>query len=214
METNIPYTYHHFNNYGFLMCDLDDSHLSPIIEEINEIQSNFTAGQKFNNRLAGNIRKEYQLSKCFQHVENLLLPFVSEYDEKFGYFKTIKYTSSDVPVRLYDVWANFQQKYEFNPLHDHAGVMSFVIWIKIPFTREEEDKFMPEVPSDRKCSGFFTLFYTDSLGNIKSHDFPADKKYEKKLLIFPATMRHCVYPFYTSDEYRISVAGNFVLRTN
>jgi len=50
------------------------------------------------------------------------------------------------------------------------------------------------------------------LGNIRSHDLPVDKSYEKKLLLFPATMRHSVYPFYTSDDYRISVSGNFLMK--
>jgi len=30
------------------------------------------------------------------------------------------------------------------------------------------------------------------------------------MLIFPARMTHCVYPFYTSQDYRISISGNVV----
>ncbi len=30
--------------------------------------------------------------------------------------------------------------------------------------------------------------------------------------IYPAKQLHCVYPFYTSDEYRISVSGNFYFK--
>ena len=29
------------------------------------------------------------------------------------------------------------------------------------------------------------------------------------MIIFPACVNHGVYPFYTSDDYRVSVAGNF-----
>ena len=31
----------------------------------------------------------------------------------------------------------------------------------------------------------------------------------KPILLFPSEMYHGVYPFYTSDDYRISVSGNF-----
>ena len=210
--SEINYTFNNFNNYGCMMFDLTDELLAPVMEEVNEIQANFDNGTKFNDKLAGNIRKEFELTKCFKHLENLVLPFVVEYDKHFGYFKSIKYTNHDLPIGLNDIWVNFQQKYEFNPMHDHAGVMSFVIWLKVPFTMEEEAQFMPEIPADRKCNGLFSLYYTDALGNIRSHDLPVDKSYEKKLLLFPATMRHSVYPFYTSDDYRISVSGNFLMK--
>jgi len=26
--------------------------------------------------------------------------------------------------------------------------------------------------------------------------------------MFPSLLAHCVYPFYTSDDYRISISGN------
>ena len=87
--SEINYTYNNFSNYGCMMFDLTDELLAPVMEEVNEIQADFSNGTKFNDRLAGNIRKEFQLTKCFKHLENLILPFVSEYDKHFGYFKTI-----------------------------------------------------------------------------------------------------------------------------
>jgi len=32
------------------------------------------------------------------------------------------------------------------------------------------------------------------------------------MIIFPSIIQHGVYPFYTSDEYRISVSGNIDYR--
>ena len=40
-----------------------------------------------------------------------------------------------------------------------------------------------------------------------------DRNSAGKMVIFPATLKHSVYPFYTSDDYRISVSGNFTLRS-
>ena len=40
---------------------------------------------------------------------------------------------------------------------------------------------------------------------------PIDKNWEGYMIMFPANLQHCVYPFYTSDETRISFAGNISL---
>ena len=34
------------------------------------------------------------------------------------------------------------------------------------------------------------------------------KSDEKKIIMFPAGLNHVVYPFYTSDDYRITISGN------
>jgi hypothetical protein len=46
-----------------------------------------------------------------------------------------------------------------------------------------------------------------SLTNIR-----ADKKYEGKICIFPSYLHHSVFPFYSSDKYRISIAGNLKVK--
>ena len=48
----------------------------------------------------------------------------------------------------------------------------------------------------------------NQLGNITSHAVPADNEWEGKMALFPAQLNHQVYPFYTSDEYEISISGN------
>ena len=42
--------------------------------------------------------------------------------------------------QLTDLWVNYQYKHEFNPLHDHSGVYSFVIWMKIPTSFSDQKK--------------------------------------------------------------------------
>ena len=37
-------------------------------------------------------------------------------------------------------WVNYQYKTEFNPYHDHLGVYSFAIWLKIPYDLEDQKK--------------------------------------------------------------------------
>ena len=45
-----------------------------------------------------------------------------------------------VSLILESFWANYQYKHEFNPVHDHGGAFSFVIWMKIPYDCEDQKK--------------------------------------------------------------------------
>jgi hypothetical protein len=101
------------------------------------------------------------------------------------------------------------QKHEFNPMHNHSGVMSFVIWMHVPYTMEEERKFKPHVLPQNNVAGHFALHYVDSLGQIKTNAIPVDSSYNGVMCLFPAMMQHSVFPFYSSNGARITVAGNF-----
>ena len=39
-----------------------------------------------------------------------------------------------------------------------------------------------------------------------------DKTFEGKMLLFNAKQMHTVFPFYTSDAYRITVSGNIKIK--
>ena len=43
---------------------------------------------------------------------------------------------------------------------------------------------------------------------LLNYEFKLSPKLEGTMLFFPATLRHCVHPFYETDEARISIAGN------
>ena len=49
-----------------------------------------------------------------------------------------------------------------------------------------------------------------TLYDARSLSLLADQ--ERVMLVFPAALQHAVYPFYTSDDYRISVSGNVRLK--
>ena len=46
----------------------------------------------------------------------------------------------DSQLVLDKFWVNYQYKTEFNPYHDHSGVYSFAIWLKIPYDWEDQHK--------------------------------------------------------------------------
>ena len=70
------------------------------------------------------------------------------------------------------------------------------------------------VQSNTACAGQFSYFTLDNFfaGNLATHFIETGKKLEGSAFLFPSRMNHCVYPFYTSDDYRISIAGNYRFR--
>lgn len=193
-----------FPNYGFLGADLSVDEYEPILQESKKIQQNFAAATMVNSTLVGHIQHEYAIKDTHEHIENIVVTLCNAYKKMFIDTET----HIDKKLKLNGAWINFSQKYEFNPLHDHSGNFSFVIFVKIPYTMEQEKQFVLSVPSNLQIPGSFVFYYTDSLGAIRPWTIPADSTYEGKILVFPANMRHAVYPFYSSNDYRITVSGN------
>ena len=122
-------------------------------------------------------------------------------------------------LKIASSWINFQKKYDFNPLHVHSGLMSWVIFIKIPYNLNDELKVYNPFDSlskdnenlnKRLTSKFCFMFPTHQRGGIGSIVLNVDKSYEGKMILFPADLNHTVYPFYTSDDYRITISGNLI----
>ncbi len=83
---------------------------------------------------------------------------------------------------------------------------------------EEELKVFPEMnkQGDFNVNSTSKLCFlnTDLLGEPMFDSIPVDKSFEGKMLMFSASQYHAVYPFYTSDEERITVSGNLKFKTN
>lgn len=198
------------DNIGLTISKLSDEDLKPIQDEIEKIQKNFSSHKKANTELAGNIENEFFLSEEIKKYTNdLLLPYLNGYDNCYAYTKNVKIFPHNVKVELEKLWVNFQKKYEFNPSHNHSGLFSFVIWMKVPYYMKDELKNSFGKNSNKNCPGHFEIHYSNTLGKICDFKIPVDKTMENHMLLFPSEMYHGVYPFYTSDDYRISVSGNF-----
>ena len=104
-------------------------------------------------------------------------------------------------------WINYQKKYEFNPVHAHSGDLSYVIWIKIPYDLEKELQLANNTNSNTPCNSLFSFIGQDFEYLIK-----VSKEFEGEIIIFDSKQKHTVYPFYTSDDFRISLSGNIHVR--
>lgn len=202
-----------FENIGYLKMSFTDEELAPIRAEVAKIFKDFEHSKRYNNRLAGNLKNSYLMNESVKHAYNLMAPYVLQFDEKFGRYVTQNSIAPETsPIYLKELWVNFQHKHEFNPPHDHFGIISFVMWLQIPYTFEEEKKVSPGAASNLDVSGKFCFQYTNSLGDICNHFIDADHSLVNHGLMFSAKMKHSVFPFYSSDDYRVSVAGNFAIQ--
>ena len=121
--------------------------------------------------------------------------------------------SKNVPYYLADFWVNHQYQTEFNPLHNHFGIYSFVIWMKIP-TDYREQKQLPIAQANSTSISNFQFQFINMLGEPCNHTYEMSPSREGTLLFFPSKLLHSVYPFYNCKEERISISGNIAIDTN
>jgi hypothetical protein len=103
-----------FDNLGFTLVKLSDLEVAPIKSEISKIESNFSSAHKFNDNLAGNIKKEFLLRDSKDHIANLLQPLVSNYNRlnknwvsKIAAETPYRYPEKGLVLR--EAWVNFQK---------------------------------------------------------------------------------------------------------
>ena len=197
-------------NLGVLNAQVPDSVLAPIKEAVQKIiDDKFAGGISCNNRLLGHMEHEYDLNDIIPEIEPFFIEMANIYNQRWDVVSTHDInTLQSSEIRLTDIWVNIQQKHEFNPPHVHSGLMSFVIWLNIPYNLEDEAKVFPPVSSEYSRTSVFSFHYNYINGLHNHFTLGVDKTYEGAMILFPANLSHSVMPFYTSDGYRISVAGN------
>jgi hypothetical protein len=107
-------------------------------------------------------------------------------------------------LRLDTLWINFSQKHDFNPPHNHTGVLSFVIFCQVP-----KEIFKVQADSNTQRAGEIHFQCGEPITKLVGSEYPV-KPYENLMFIFPAELKHFV-PAYWVDAERISVSGNFVV---
>ena len=192
---------------GWLEAELPKSVMPRLQSYIETAKKNPT---NWNHDLAGNISKSLLIEdKNNWFSENFLSPLISKFMEVYPrYSGQVDLLVENYPYSMNKFWVNFQKENEFNPLHNHGGVFSFVIWVKIPTDWREQHALLISANSNNPCASDFEFWYTTMLGDIAYYTYFLDKKSEGRMLFFPAQLIHEVYPFYNCDKERISISGN------
>ena len=196
------------NVFGWIEKKLSDKEMEYLWNCID------SSKKSFKRSLAGQIHESNTLTdKSDWFWINTLKPLCIEYYKEFGNLGSNIPVNQLHPYFLNSFWVNYQKEGEFNPLHDHNGVYSFVIWMKIPTKHFEQNLNPISLKSNCHAISSFQFTYLNILGQHTQYFYEMNPDMEGTMLFFPAKLTHCVYPFYNCKEDRISISGNIMLNT-
>ena len=182
-----------------------------IFTAINQVyEKNFNKLHKANKQLVGKIENEHSLfydgvetNKMMKHnmlPRNVLEWFKSVYG---FYLKANRVT--DYELKLISIWINEMKDNEYNPTHVHQGDLftglSSVMILTLPshYGKEYSSENAPlngALQIMGNANGQFAN--VDYTPNVKVRDF----------YVFPYDVRHCVYPFNSTNQTRRTLAAN------
>ena len=182
-----------------------------IFTTINNIyQNNFDTLEPANKQLVGKIQNEHSLfyggkdeSKMKNHnklTQDVIKYFMDMFRHYLNWNKIKEYD-----LHLNSIWVNEMKEHEYNPVHIHRGTLftglSSVMILSLPSTYGKEYS-NEEVPQNGKLQ-----ILGSASGQFAKIDFQPQLKV-RDFFIFPYDMRHCVYPFNSTNETRRTLAAN------
>ena len=166
-------------------------------------------------QLAGRIKKQTHLDEVISDTtRNVILNHCKNFFEQTSGGQELPMSA----MTLDSIWSNIQEAREYNPVHQHTGNFSFVIYtrndledLSVEEIQDNEyDNKVVDYDNQRPLAGLIELFYGE--GNWMNWTSFQHIPKRGDILIFPSWLRHTVYAHYESGKIRISVAGNVSLR--
>src|SRR5210317_2045549 len=146
------------------------------------------AKESYNHALAGHLDNQFLYPENIQQwFYNEIHPIIQAY--RNGHCKFHGIEELNVDLRADDLWVNFMEAGDFNPVHTHGADYSFVLFLDVPkqLKKEQED-----YKGTSAKPGSLMFEYTPQTSDM---------------FMFPALLQHWVCPF-KSKVTRISVSGN------
>jgi len=137
---------------------------------------------------------------------NVLEKILLKYLDKYGL--PVEVTSTHEHRFTFNrFWCNATTKGQYQALHDHDSIFSFVVWLNVPYDADDEravtDQYHPQ-------AGEFGFVYTDITGRVRQKPIDQSKCHSGTILFFPSTIHHQVFPFFSTEDYRITCSGDIV----
>jgi len=186
-----------------------------IFQSINSLyEDNKNNLDPANKQLVGKIENEHSLyyggqdeSKIKKHNRLPLVVknyFIQSFHHYLQWNKIREYE-----LHLNSIWVNEMKANEYNPVHIHRGMLftglSSVMILSLPSTYGKEYS-NEEVPQNGKLQ-----ILGSASGQFAKIDYQPELKI-RDFFIFPYDMRHCVYPFNSTNETRRTLAANCDVR--
>ena len=171
--------------------------------------------KKYNEALAGCLEQEHLLNLSDAPLfTNYALELAKYFFEETKYSPVIRELhqclAKPAILNLQELWLNEQQPGEYNPLHNHGGLFSFVVYLDIPYNMSEQAKIDKQI--NRVLNGSTEFFDPyNHFGKILTVE---KDKHEGLMVMFPAWVLHTVYPYKGNyEESRVTVSGNINICT-
>lgn len=179
-------------NYGFVKTKLPKDIYTSVLKECLNMKNK----KEFISGLTEpGVAKHYYVKNNLDKIQNFISTVVDYYNKQYpNYLKNIKVLNKNLPMEFQRPWINYQKQGEYVPMHEHDGVLSYNIWMKLP------------------SKSIFEFNYNSITGRNLSNTIYLNKKDEGTVVLFPSLLPHIVYPFYNTTKTRISIAGNIVLK--
>jgi len=158
----------------------------------------------FRHDLAGHLSEEYKFTepKNFAWFQKYLEAYANGYNDMWR--KGKGHTIS--AFRIDSLWINYMKAGDFNPPHNHSGDISFVIYPDMPKELIEENK---NYKGTAQGPAGIAWLYGEEIQNQYINTV-AHLPETGDLFIFPASLKHWVYPFRSNTE-RVSMSGNIFI---
>jgi len=179
-----------------------------IIERINHLGDTQQNKNNMDGRLAGQIKDEPELTdeemdsigikKIFMDIGQQYVHTILSDKHHFDYNKDDFY----INMKFVSGWIVNQKENEYNPAHYHSNCsISAVLYLKVP-------EFRPRgFVGKKNIDGYIEFINSTVDHSMLSAGSYLVKPQVGKLLMFPSTLLHTVYPFQGSEERR-SLAFN------
>ena len=181
-------------NFGILELKLNDKSVKDLEDIVNNIPNR--DDERYN---------QYPLEDPERKITKIAYDAVDQYVKKWDIPANDRSTHRH-KLGVHKLWVRINKPGDYVTLHHHQAVFSFVIWMKIPTDWRDEEKGFNMHPD----ASDFMFTYSDIMGQHHRSNFKLDKTKEGTMLFFPSDINHMVFPGYTSDEYRICIAGDLV----
>ena len=142
----------------------------------------------YSNKLVGQVKQEFQLSKNFinKHIIRFINNSVKTYIKKSSNRNAKK-------ISLKNLWIVRQFKNEYNPIHFHSGDISGVGYLNIPKNITQGNKKL-------KTNG--TIDFIHGSKSFLNNSIFNHRPKVGDLILFPNYLMHTAYPFKIDGERR------------
>ena len=169
--------------------------------------------ESYNDQLVGEIVNEWGISTSIlefdlfkDYIEKLTLKYLASFASNFPYedgqvhHDLGRFAQHLEKTVITTAWFNDQKDNEYNPLHNHTGTLSAVLYLKIP-------KYLPSRKT-KDLDGIITFVASKQFDYMTQNSFSISPKVGD-IFLFPSSLLHQVYPFRTDDGKGIRRSMSF-----